>query len=57
MKKYPKMLTAKSSQAINDQVETLAAAAGRNRSEYLRDIILLLAAREDLRNAIKKALK
>ena len=55
-RKYPRMLTAKSSAAINARAERLAAEAGRNRSEYLRDVINTLAAREDLRQAVNQAL-
>ena len=55
-RKYPRMLTAKSNQAINARAERLAAEAGRNRSEYLRDVINTLAAREDLRQAVNQAL-
>ncbi len=56
MRHYPKMLTAKSNQLINSQVEALAAETGRNRSEYLRDLITVLTHNREVRQAVTRAL-
>jgi predicted transcriptional regulator len=54
--KYPKMLTVKSSQEINRSASRLARKAGRNRSEYVRDVIKTLDQRPDLQEAVNEAL-
>lgn len=55
--KYPLVLTLKSTKAINDQAQAIAEATGRNRSEYVRDVIQTLAKDQDLRQAVNKALE
>ena len=56
MREYPIILTLKTNQAMISRLEAQAAAVGRNRSEYIRDLINTLADREDVREAVTKAL-
>jgi hypothetical protein len=54
--RYPKILTLKTDQSMINKLEDLAAAAGRNRSEYLRDVTQALASHPYLRQAVTEAL-
>jgi len=55
--KYPNLLTVKSTKDLNRTAARLAQAAGRNRSEYIRDVIQTLANRDDLQQAVNEALE
>lgn len=54
---YPKVLTLKSTKEINDQARVIAEATGRNRSEYVRDLIQALARDRALREAVNRAIE
>jgi len=56
MRKYPIMLTAKSSKAINAQADELAAQTMRTRSQFVRDVIKVLASDQNLQQAVNLAL-
>jgi len=54
--KYPNLLTIKSTKEINSLAASLAKAAGRNRSEYIRDLIRLLSVDQNLRKLVNNAI-
>jgi hypothetical protein len=54
--KYPKLLTVKTTKELNRAAADLAKAAGRNRSEYIRDLINTLAKDKSLQNEVNQAI-
>lgn len=54
--KYPTFLPVKTNEAINAKAAKLAAAAGRNRSDYIRRLIQALAADPNLQQAVNQAI-
>jgi len=54
--KYPKKLLIKTTAENIAAADRLAKAAGSNRSEYIRDLINALAADQELREAVNKAI-
>jgi predicted transcriptional regulator len=54
--KYPKMITIKSDQQTMRRANALARETKRSRSEYVRDLINVLADDQNLRQAVKDKL-
>jgi hypothetical protein len=54
--KYPAMLTVKTTRELNRTAADLAKDAGRNRSQYIRDVIKTLHHRPDVCEVVNKAL-